>query len=101
MSGNTNVSTRTTYEKRTMAHFDRFPASVRAAIANARFDWALAAWLKSFERGEIKARDLVAHIERADKIETCRTRFRAWGGEYPILPGEIAHVPLTKKARRR
>ncbi|SEN67650.1 hypothetical protein SAMN05443254_11051 [Bradyrhizobium sp. OK095] len=83
-----------------MKHFDQFPAPVRAAIANARFDWAVAAWLKAFKSGHVRTGDLVAHIENNDKIETAKTRFKAWGGDYPILPGEIAHIPLTKKKGR-
>lgn len=98
--GNTNAASRVVREN-SMKHFDQFPAPVRAAIANARFDWAVAAWLKAFKRGEVRTGDLVAHVERADKIETAKTRFKAWGGDYPILPGEIAHIPLTKKVRRR
>lgn len=98
--GNNNVASRVVREN-TMRHFDKLPSSVRAAVANARFNWALAGWLKAFNRGELSARDLVAHVQRADKIETAITRFKAWGGDYPILPGEIAHIPLTKKARRR
>lgn len=99
-AGNNGAASRTVREN-TMKHFDRLPPSVRAAVANARFNWAIAGWLKAFNRGEMKARDLVAHVERVDKIETAVTRFKAWGGDYPILPGEIAHIPLTKKKARR
>ena len=97
---NTVIASRKVQEN-SMRHFDQFPPAVRAAIANARFDWAIAAWLKAFKRGEVRTGDLVAHIERSDKIETAKTRFLAWGGDYPIFPGEIAHIPLTKKKGRR
>jgi uncharacterized protein DUF6525 len=97
---NTNIATRKSYEKRTMVYYDRLPRSVRAAVASARFDWVLSPWLRAFESGQISASDLVAHIEKADKIETCRTRFRAWGGEYPIFEGEISHIPLERKKRK-
>jgi putative intracellular protease/amidase len=97
---NTGPASRTVREN-SMKHFDQFPPPVRAAIANARFDWAIAAWLKAFKRGEVRTGDLVTHIQRSDKVETAKTRFKAWGGDYPILPGEITHIPLTKKARRQ
>jgi hypothetical protein len=98
---NTNIASRRTYEKRTMAHYDRLPKSVRAAVANARFDWALNGWLRAFERGQISAPALVAHVQTADKIETAKTRFRAWGGEYPIFEGEITHIEITTKRKNR
>lgn len=98
---NTNIASKMAFEKRTLAYFDRLPRSVRAAVANARFNWCLNGWLRAFERGQMNAAELVAHIEKADKIETCKTRFRAWGGEYPIFKGEISHIKVEKKARAR
>ena len=56
---NTNVASKLAYEKRTMAYYDRLPRSVRHAVANARFDWTLSAWLRSFERGDMTAPELV------------------------------------------
>lgn len=98
---NTNIASRRAYEKRTMQHFDRLPKSVRAAVAGARFDWTVSPFLRAFEHGTMTADELVAHIKQIDLIESAKTRFRAWGGEYPILPGELARVHVTKKARRR
>jgi len=98
---NTNVASRRAYEKRTMAYYDRLPRSVRQAVANARFDWTVSQWLRAFERGQMSAPELVKHIEKADKIETCKTRFRAWGGEYPIFAGEITHIPLDRSKKRK
>jgi|GEM_PF-2088595 len=97
---NSNAASRVTYEKRTMAYYDRLPKSVRYAVANARFDWTLSKLLRAFERGQASAADLVGAVERMDKIESAKTRFRAWGGDYPIFDGEISHIPLTRKPRR-
>lgn len=99
--GNTNFASKMAFEKRTMAYFDRLPRSVRLAVANARFDWTVSQWLRAFDRGQMTAAELVAHIEKADKIETFKTRFRAWGGEYPIFKGEISHIKVEKKARAK
>lgn len=97
---NSNIASKMTHERRTLAYYDRLPRSVRHAVANARFDWALNGWLKMFERGQMSAAELVKHIEKVDKIETCKTRFRAWGGEYPIFAGEITHIKIEKKRRK-
>ncbi|WP_342711537.1 DUF6525 family protein [Bradyrhizobium sp. B124] len=98
---NTNAASRVAYEKRTMAYFDRLPRSVRHAVANARFDWTLNKLLRAYERGHASAPELVAAVERMDKEETAKTRFRAWGGEYPIFAGELTHIPLARKPKRK
>lgn len=98
---NTNIASRRTYEKRTMMHYDRLPRSVREAVANARFDWALNGWLSAFKRGDVSAPALVAAIQLADKVETAKTRFRAWGGEYPIFDGELTQVPFFRKPKKK
>jgi hypothetical protein len=98
--GNSNAMSHMSGETRTMDYFDRLPRSVRAVVANARFDWTLHRWLLQFERGEIRARDLVEHINETDRLEAAKTRKRAWGPDYPVLKGELPHAPRQRKARR-
>lgn len=90
-----------TYEARTMDYFDRLPRSARAAVADARFNWALAPWLKMFERGQIKAAELVKRIHEVDQLESAKVRRRVWGPDYPILNGELPSAPRIKKKGRR
>jgi hypothetical protein len=100
MSGNS--VTGGAVEKRTMDYFDRLPRSARAAVAAARFDWALMPWLRPFEAGQINAKDLVKRIERHDKQAAAKERLRIWGPDYPVLRGELPtiHQPTKRKNRR-
>lgn len=65
------------YEPRalTLEQFDRLPPVVRAAIANARFDWATGAWLRKLEAGADEA-ELVAAIALEDAMHAAKTRKR-------------------------
>jgi hypothetical protein len=100
MSGNS--VTGGAVEKRTLDYFDRLPRSARAAVANARFDWALMPWLRMFEAGQIKAKDLVKRIEHRDRETAAKERLRIWGPEYPVLRGELPTIhPKPKRKNRR
>lgn len=89
------------FESRTMDYFDRLPRSAREAIAGARFDWRLHGWMIRFERGELKARDLVKRVHDVDRTEAAKTRGRTWGPDYPILKGELPHAPRQPRKARR
>ena len=89
------------FETRTLEYFDSLPRSVRRVVANCRFDWALRPWLLQFERGQIKAKDLVKRIEETDRIESAKVRRRTWGPDYPILKGELPHAPKQPRKARR
>ena len=102
MAGNSGgAASERYYEKRTMDYFDRLPRSVRAAVANARFDWTLHNWLTQFERGQLKAPELVKRVNEVDRTEAAKTRARTWGADYPILKGELAHAPRQPRKVRR
>jgi hypothetical protein len=99
MSGNS--VTGGAVEKRTMDYFDRLPRSARAAVANARFDWALMTWLRPFEAGQIRAKDLVERIQHVDREAAAKERLRIWGPDYPVLRGELPTIhPKPKKKRK-
>lgn len=80
--GNSNGSSR---ETRTLHYYDQLPRSARAALANARFDWATRNMLKRFEGGRMNARELVKHIEKIDAELAAKDRVRVWGKDYPKL----------------
>jgi hypothetical protein len=101
MAGNSGgAASNRGFESRTMDYFDRLPRSVREAVANARFDWRLHGWLARFERGEIKARDLVKRVHDVDHTEAAKTRRRTWGTDYPVLKGELP-TPRAEGRRSR
>ncbi|MCA6114286.1 hypothetical protein J6524_04995 [Bradyrhizobium sp. WSM 1738] len=97
---NTNIASKRAYERRTFDYFDRMPKEVREAVANARFDWALAPFDRALRQGA-PGGVVVAAIKHSDLVETAKTRFRAWGGDYPIFEGEIAHIKFTRKRKNR
>ena len=100
MSGNS--VTGGAVEKRTMDYFDRLPRSARAAVAAARFDWALMPWLRPFEAGQMSAKDLVKRIEHRDRETAAKERLRIWGPDYPVLRGELPTItPRIKKRKNR
>jgi hypothetical protein len=80
--GNSSGNSR---ERRTLHYYDQLPRSVRAALQNARFDWATRNFLKRFELGQIKAADLVKYIESIDRAEARQQRVKVWGKDYPSL----------------
>ena len=72
-------------ETKTLHYYEQLPRSVRAALQNARFDWATKSFLKKFEAGGMKAKDLVKHIEKIDADHAAKERVRVWGKDYPKL----------------
>ena len=80
--GNSSGSSR---ERRTLHYYDQLPRSVRAALQNARFDWATCKFLKQFEAGRFKAVELVKIIESIDRAEARKQRVKVWGKDYPSL----------------
>jgi hypothetical protein len=78
--GNSSGSSR---ERRTLHYYDQLPRSARAALQNARFDWATGNMLKRFEGGRIKAKELVKYIEKIDAELAAKERRKVWGPDYP------------------
>lgn len=70
-------------ETRTMQYYDRLPRSVREALQNCIHDFAVGSWLKQFERGQIKAKDLVKKINEWDRKYALKHCDRVWGDGYP------------------
>jgi hypothetical protein len=91
-------SSGSSHETRTLAYYDRLPKSVRFAVQNARFDWALRWWLKKFEEGSMSADELVKRVHAADRELSAKERRKVWGPDYPIFKGEL---PDPVRARRR
>jgi hypothetical protein len=85
-------------EKRTMDYFDRLPRSVRAAVANARFDWALMTWLRPFEVGRI-ARRIYLHASNTSTARPQRKSGFASGA--PTTRFCAANCRPSIRARRR
>lgn len=91
----------TSAESSTLDYYDRLPPSVRAAIADARFDWALGGWLRMWNDGRISAADLVQRIREADRAESARSRLKVWGPDYPVLKGEMPTPGAPARRRKR
>ena len=70
-------------ETKTLHYYEQLPRSVRAALQNARFDWATRGFLKKFEQGGMKAKDLVKYIEKIDADLAAKERISVWGKDYP------------------
>jgi hypothetical protein len=62
-----------------MDAYDRLPASVRAALANAAFSWAPYPIRQRFESGRRTARELVKDIARWDADQIAKDRGPVWG----------------------
>jgi hypothetical protein len=62
-----------------MAAFDRLPRSVRAALADAAFNWAAYPIRRWFEAGCYSAKALVKQIDAWDRKQIARDRTRVWG----------------------
>lgn len=88
-------------EKHTMPLFDLLPRAARIAVANARFDWAVTAWLRKFEVDGVKASDLAERIEHRDRELAAKERLRIWGPDYPVLRGELPTIHQKRKTRSR
>lgn len=85
-------------ETRTLHYYDQLPRSARAALADARFDWATRSFLKRFEAGQMSAKELVKHIEKIDAELAAKERARVWGDGYPMFKGD---VKPPRKPRKR
>ena len=66
-----------------MEAFDRLPPSVRAALANAAFDWAPYPIRRWFEAGRFTAKELVKRIGKWDHDQIAKDRTRVWGISEP------------------
>jgi hypothetical protein len=69
-----------------MAAFDRLPCSVRAALADAAFNWAAYTLHRQFEAGGYSVKDLIKQIDAWDRKQIARDRTRVWGVEPARLP---------------
>jgi hypothetical protein len=69
----------------TMRAFDKLPASARAALREASYDWATQPFLTGFERrGRWKTgKELAAYITKIDKAEVGAMAYRAYGTDHP------------------
>jgi hypothetical protein len=82
MASNTTLSGgRKSYASREkqFAAYDRLPRSVRAALANAAFDWAPFPIRHHFERGRYTAKRLVELVAIWDAQQIARDQKRVWG----------------------
>jgi hypothetical protein len=61
-----------------MEAFDQLPASVRAALANAIFNWASFPLRRRFEAGQCSAKELVKQIGAWDRAQIAKDRVRVW-----------------------
>jgi hypothetical protein len=71
-----------------MRYFDRFPPSVRRALQNSQFDWALRFWFCDYRAGRVSAPQLVKTIQLADRTRAAITRRKVWGPDYPRNRGK-------------
>jgi len=94
--GNSSGSYCSTREN-SMRAYDKLPASARAALANASYDWATQPFLTGFERrGRWKTgKELAAYISKIDRDEVGKKARRLYGPDHP----QAAAQPHTKKAR--
>lgn len=95
--GNSSGGYRTTIEN-AMAAFDKLPASARAALANAAFQWVPQPFVTGFERRGLwkNGKELAAYIVKLDTIEVGKEAFRTYGPDHPQ-----AVRPARKQARRK
>jgi len=89
--GNSGGSYRST-TKNSMRAFDKLPASARAALANANYDWAPQPFVTGFERrGRWKTgKELAEHITSYDLAHICRSARRAYGSDHPQASDNFA-----------
>ena len=62
-----------------MEAYDRLPASVRAALANAAFDWAPYPIRRWFEAGRFSAKEIVKKVAKWDRDQIAKDQSRVWG----------------------
>ena len=82
MAGNSNFrASGVSYasNEKQMDAYDRLPPSVRAALANAAFDWAAFPLRRRFERGQYTVAELVKKIDNWDRDQIAKDRPRVWG----------------------
>ena len=76
-------------ETRTLHYYEQLPKSARAALANAKFNWATRNMMKRFEGGRMNAKELVKYIQKIDDDLAAKERARVWGDDYPKIKGVI------------
>jgi hypothetical protein len=76
-------------ETRTLHYYDQLPRSVREELARCKFSWATRSFLKRFENGGMKAKDLVKYIRKIDDDLAAKERVKVWGPDYPRIRGTI------------
>lgn len=76
-------------ETKTLHYYEKLPRSARAALANAKFNWATRNMLKRFECGQMKAKDLVKYIQKIDDELAAKEAKKVWGADYPKIKGTI------------
>lgn len=76
-------------ETKTLHYYEQLPKSARAALANAKFNWATRNMLKRFEGGRMSAKELVKHIQKIDDELAAKDRAKVWGADYPKITGSI------------
>lgn len=76
-------------ETKTLHYYEQLPKSARAALANAKFNWATRSMLKRFEGGRMNAKDLVKYIQKIDDELAAKERAKIWGADYPKIKGSI------------
>ena len=76
-------------ERKTLHYYEQLPKSARAALANAKFNWATRIMLKRFEGGRMSAKELVKYIQKIDDEMAAKERAKVWGDDYPRIKGTI------------
>lgn len=82
-------STGTSRETKTLQYCDGLPRSVREALKEAKFNWAVRNLVKRFETGQMSAKELVKHIRKIDDEMAAKERVKVWGPDYPKFRGTI------------
>lgn len=82
-------SSGTSNETRTLHYYEQLPRSARAALANAKFNWATRGMLKKFEGGRMNVKELVKYIQKIDDELAEKERRKVWGADYPKIKGTI------------
>ncbi len=82
-------SSGTSKETKGLHYYEQLPRSVRVALASAKFSWSTRSFLKRFESGQMKAKDLVKYIQKIDDEMAAKERVKVWGPDYPKLKGTI------------
>lgn len=78
--GNSRGSSR---ETRTLQIYDRLHPVIRAALQNARFDWACGSFRRMYERSDKSPKEIVKYIEKLDRDHARKQARRVWGPDHP------------------